>query len=125
MILVALSAALLAALSGFIVGRVTAGSRYRYQISALNEKHNRNLDGLVAVIENLRRDICLIRDPGVFHRAIVRASAQLIRCSTDAESVGDAEFAQALREASAGILSFLPPSPEVCREIVRREVAHA
>jgi len=108
MTLVVAIAALVVALLilfAFAAGRVTAGSRYRCQLSALNEKHRHSLDGLAAVIENLRKEVGLARDPSLFRQAIVRAAAHLLWAAQDSETLGKTEVTKARRAVASLLLS--------------------
>lgn len=111
MTLVAIAAAILVALPAYLFGRHLAGRRYQILLSAAAEKHAHNLSGLSAVIENLRRDIAITKDPGILHRAIVFASAQLLLSAKDADQAGDFKAAQDRRDASAHLTALIDGVP--------------
>jgi len=101
MTLVAIGAAILVALPAYLAGRHFAGRRYQTLLSAAAEKHASNIDGLAAVIENLRTDNPKLKS---MH---VRAAAHLIWSAQEADSAGQTDVAAARRGAARGLLDAL------------------
>ena len=93
-----LVAAVLSSIFAFAAGRVTAGSRYRSQLSALNEKHRHSLDGLAAVSLNFCHPKI---DLEPIHRASVRAAHHLLKVADFCAARGGEEDATGYRSASA------------------------